>query len=149
MQLTMNHDESQGETVPAERVLDDRVPGLFDECEPEAKARIARLAAELAVPPGRVLLEEGIPTTRCFAIAAGQAAISRSGLRLAMVGAGAIVGDRSLLRGLPCSATVTAVTPMHLLAFGADELRALIDLGIPGVLRQVEHVERVDDPDLG
>lgn len=141
MGLSMNHDDPEAEAVPGPSeatVLDDRVPGLFDDCAPEARARIARLASELAVPPGRVLLEEGAPTTRCFAVAAGQAAISRYGLRLAVVGAGAIVGDRAVLRAIPCSATVTAVTPMHLLAFGADELRALIELGIPGVLRQVD-----------
>jgi CRP-like cAMP-binding protein len=136
----MSHN-AVGDDAGDEPVLDDRVPGLFDDCGPDARARIARLAAELAVPPGRVLLEEDTPTTRCFAIAAGQAAITRAGLRLATVGAGAIVGDRALLRATVCSATVTAVTPMNLLSFGRDELQALIELGIPGVLRQVEQTD--------
>jgi len=132
MGLIMNHDGPREEPI-----LDDRVPGLFDDCGSDARARIAELATELAVPPGHVLLEEGAPTSRCFAIAAGQAAVTRARQRLGTVGAGAIVGDRALLGATTCSATVTAVTPMHLLGFGADELRALIALGIPGVLRQI------------
>lgn len=123
------------------------VPGLFDGCGRHQWARIEALATEVAVPPGRVLLEEGVVGVRCYAINAGQAAVSRGGRQLAVVGAGSLVGQRSLLHATRGDATVTAITPMHLLAFGADELRGLIALEIPGVLHRVQHEDRPEDWD--
>ena len=54
-----------------------------------------------------------------------------------------------MIDGGPCLATVTAVTPVHLLAFGREEFGRLLDLEIPSVthhlLRTVARRMRLAD----
>jgi CRP/FNR family transcriptional regulator, cyclic AMP receptor protein len=113
--------------------------GLFAQCRPKELAAIDRLAIELAVAPGRVLLREGEPGRQFFVITAGRARVTVGRDYVDTVDAGSFLGEVSMMDGGPCMATVTAATPMHLLAFGRSEFRALMDLEIPSISHRMMH----------
>lgn len=61
--------------------------------------------------PGEVLLAQGDSGADLFVLANGRLAVERDGVRLATIShAGAAVGEMSVLRGTPYSATVHAET---------------------------------------
>ena len=110
---------------------------LFAECRPKDLAAIDQLCTEVAVAPNRVLLHEGERGRQFFVVTAGSARVDRGSTRLGRVDAGSFVGELSLLGDRSCMATVTAVTPMHLLVFARRDFRALMELEIPGVTRRM------------
>jgi CRP/FNR family cyclic AMP-dependent transcriptional regulator len=87
---------------------------LFDEMADDELAEIETLVDDIDVDPGQVLIREGWLGQQAFVILTGQAAVSVQGQRIATVGPGEIVGQTALTGGDPRPATVTAVTPMHL-----------------------------------
>lgn len=61
--------------------------------------------------PGALLLREGGSDGRLYVLAAGAVAVVRAGVQVAVVDkAGALFGEMSVLRGVPHSASVRAIT---------------------------------------
>ena len=110
---------------------------LFAECRPKDLAAIDHLCTEVAVAPGRVLLHEGERGRQFFVVTAGSARVDRGSTLLGHVDAGSFVGELSLLGDRSCMATVTALTPMHLLVFARRDFQALMDLKIQSVTRRL------------
>lgn len=109
---------------------------LFGGLSQKEVARIAALVDELEVDSGAVLCTEGRPGSEFFVIAGGRAEATRDGEHLAYLAPGAFFGEMSLLDHGPRSATVTAVTPMHLLVLDARSFVSVV-AEHPGVARKV------------
>jgi CRP-like cAMP-binding protein len=110
---------------------------LFAGCGSKQLAEIARLGAEIAVAPGRVLLHEGEPGRQFCVIKAGRARVELGGEFLGWVEAGSFFGEMALLDNTSCVATVTAETPMLLWVFDRCDFRRLMELNFPAVTHRM------------
>lgn len=70
---------------------------------------LALRAIEVPVRAGQVVVREGDPGDRFYAIEAGSLEVTRGGSECAVLEAGDFVGETSLLRDVPRNATVTAL----------------------------------------
>jgi MFS family permease len=70
----------------------------------------------IEVPDGAVVIREGDPGDLFYVIVEGRVEITRGGEHVSEQGPGAYVGEIALLRDVPRTASVTAMTPLRLLA---------------------------------
>ena len=108
-------------TDAAPAMLDERVAllhgiSIFAPLPPPQLERLAKALSEVQVEPGSVVFEEGDRGDRFYVMAAGRAAVEASGTRLRTVEPGDFFGEIALLRDVPRTATVRAVTPLQLFA---------------------------------
>ena len=68
--------------------------------------------------PGEVVVTEGEPAHEFFVILAGEVEVTHDGDVLRREGPGEVFGEIGLLRNVPRTATVTAVTDVELLVLG-------------------------------
>jgi CRP-like cAMP-binding protein len=99
---------------------------LFDGCSDEELERIARMADEVAVPAGYVLVYEGDWGHEVFVIAEGEAEVTAGGRMLALLDAGAVIGELAVLNPAPRTATVVAASPMRFLVFEDNAFESLL-----------------------
>jgi MFS family permease len=86
---------------------------------PLSAPSIERILAELTwleVPTGHVLIREGDPGDRFYILAEGRVEVSIRGETVGVQGAGGHFGEIALLRSVPRTATVRALTPLRLVA---------------------------------
>jgi CRP/FNR family transcriptional regulator, cyclic AMP receptor protein len=102
-----------------------RAVPLFASCSKQELQQIARIADELDVPAGKVLIREGERGREFFVLIEGEVEVRRKGRKVKNLGAGSFVGEIALLSKMPRSATVTALTPLDVLVI-TD--RAFLDL---------------------
>jgi len=109
--------------------------------------RLAALASMLTPvdePEGSVLARQGEPASSFLLVVTGDAAVSRDDgdgqHRVGTVAPGSIVGELSVLRGAPRSATVVASTPLTGYVGDARAFVALLD--VPGVSERMERTAR-------
>jgi CRP/FNR family transcriptional regulator, cyclic AMP receptor protein len=112
-----------------------RVP-LFARCSRRELMEIASVADELNLPAGSELTREGRPGKEFFLLVEGRAEVRRQGRRLKVLGAGDFLGEIALVAEIPRTATVTTVTPAHLLLMTARDFRTLLR-DIPTLQRKV------------
>jgi MFS family permease len=109
--------------------------------------QVALRLIPMSVGAGHVLIREGAAGDRFYVLAAGWAAVSTErGGKITEVGPGAPVGEIALLRDVPRTATVTAVTDLDLFALERhDFLGAVTGLHQPSgeVDRSIER--RLDE----
>ena len=98
---------------------------LFENCSKQELQRIARIADELDIRAGKVLMREGERGREFFVIIKGEVEVRRKGRKMATLGPGSFVGEMALLSKIPRVATVTALTPLDVLVI-TD--RAFLDL---------------------
>jgi MFS family permease len=91
-----------------------RLP-IFAPLPPPAIERILARITPLAVPAGEVFIREGDVGDRFFMIVDGKAEVTRDGTHVTYRTVGEHVGEVALLRDVPRTATLTAITPMKLL----------------------------------
>ena len=89
--------------------------------------QVGRLADEVDVPAGRVVLREGEIGQEFFVIVEGGVDIERDGRRLRTMGPGEFFGDIALVTERPLSATVTTNADSQLLVVGHREFHELLD----------------------
>jgi CRP-like cAMP-binding protein len=75
---------------------------------------------------GSVLCRQGVYGDEAFIIVDGEADVSVNGTSIARLGIGAVVGEMALLEHGFRSATVTAVTPMTVLAMSPRDFRSIV-----------------------
>ena len=98
---------------------------MFEACTDEELYSIDSLLDDVEVAPGEVLTHEGRPGRESFIVARGEAKVTLRGTDLGTIGPGGIFGEMALLDNQPRAATVTAITPMHLLVLAP---RSFFDL---------------------
>ncbi|MDA8355943.1 MAG: cyclic nucleotide-binding domain-containing protein [Actinomycetota bacterium] len=109
---------------------------LFSTCSARELRTIRRALEEVAVPPGRMLCEEGTIGREFFIIVEGQAAVRRRGRRIATLGPGQYFGELALLDRRPRSATVVSETEMLLLVLGQRQFNGVLD-AVPQLARKL------------
>ena len=72
------------------------------------------------VKRGALLVEQGATNSELFLLLDGVLVVEVDGEELAEVGPGAVLGERALLEGGTCTATLRAVTPCKVAAVAAD-----------------------------
>ena len=119
-------------TLPRMRRLDQRLQAPPDTDLLRGIAMFAPLASSsvegLAVRasagagrPGEVVVTEGEPAHEFFVIVAGEVEVTHDGARAGREGPGEVFGEIGLLRNVPRTATVTAVTDVELWALDRDD----------------------------
>lgn len=98
---------------------------LFEGCSKQELQSIARIADELDIREGKVLIREGERGREFFVLVRGEVEVRRKGRKMATLGPGSFFGEVALLSKIPRSATVTAMTPLDVLVI-TD--RAFLDL---------------------
>ena len=94
---------------------------LFASLSDDERAEVAGRMEERGVAEGERLSSEGASGYFFFVIDDGTAAVTREGETLAELGPGDFFGETAILKNVRRTATVTASSPMTLVAmFGAD-----------------------------
>ena len=88
---------------------------------------VGRLAEEIDVPAGQVLMREGQAGREFFVVVDGEVSIVRGGNTLATMGAGDYFGEIALLSEGPRTATATTESSSKLLVLGHREFHSLMD----------------------
>jgi MFS family permease len=91
---------------------------------PLSALTIERILADLTrleVPAGHVLIRQGDPGDRFYVLAEGRVEILRNGVVVSERGAGDHFGEIALLRDVPRTATVRALTPLRVVAIEREQ----------------------------
>ena len=86
------------------------------------------------------VIDQGRPGLEAYVILEGTASVTIGGQQVNEVGPGDIVGEMALIDHRPRSATVTATSPMRLLAFDAQRFRRLLDEMPEALIRVMERL---------
>ena len=133
--------------VPATRLAMLRaLPLLAGLSDPELR-RVDALTCEIEVAAGAVLMKQGQVGREVLIVACGIADVEIDGRTVARVGAGEPLGEMALLEGAPRSATVTALTPMHVLVLDPGQFAEL--LGNPRIDQSMLEVQTRRDRGVG
>ena len=92
-------------------------------------AIVEHLTSELqsaTYQPGEVIIRDGEPGERFYIIAEGQARASKDGKQLREMGAGESFGEIALLRRIPRTATVTALSRLEARTLTREEFLAAV-----------------------
>jgi CRP-like cAMP-binding protein len=112
--------------APATRLTMLRGLPLFAGLSDAELRRVDALTCDIEVPAGSVLMKQGQVGREVLVVAAGVADVSIDGKTVARVGVGEPLGEMALLEGAPRSATVTALTPMHILVLDPGQFAELL-----------------------
>jgi CRP-like cAMP-binding protein len=119
---------------------------LFAELDDEERAAVAACARELNVEAGTTLATEGENAYELFVIEEGEAEVHKRGELIRSLGPGDAFGEIGLMATGTRTATITATTPMKLVAIFSREFKQ-IEASMPSIaasLRETmrERVER-------
>jgi CRP/FNR family transcriptional regulator, cyclic AMP receptor protein len=111
------------------------------ELPPGAAEELRRLGARRRFPAGAVLFVEGDPAHEALVLLSGAVKVSVGSTEgkeivLEVFEAGALLGELSVIDGRPRSATVTALTPVEVLAVASGSFNDFLDRH-PRVLRRL------------
>ena len=109
-----------------------RVLDLLSKLPADLPTKLFANANRVQLAPGKILFRTGVPGDGCYRVEDGLlkvTMVSRSGAEriLAFLGPGAIVGELSILDGLPRSATVVAVRDATLSWLSRAEFEAFAE----------------------
>ncbi|MET0146069.1 MAG: cyclic nucleotide-binding domain-containing protein [Ilumatobacteraceae bacterium] len=110
------------------RVPDVAELSLFAGCGRDQLSQIRRLLTPIMLPAGALVIARGVPAREFCIIADGEVSVTADdGTELAVLGAGAIVGEIGLLRHERTGATVTTLTPVVLYVGNGGEFESMLD----------------------
>ena len=102
-----------------------RVP-LFAGCSKAQLGQIARIADEIDLPAGKVLIREGETGRQFYVVVEGSVSVTRDGRKLPVRGGREFFGEIALLADSPTTATVTATSDIRALVIMRHSFRALL-----------------------
>jgi CRP/FNR family transcriptional regulator, cyclic AMP receptor protein len=117
--------ESEGMTKDLKLELIGRVP-LFSGCDAGDIKWIGRLADEVDVAAGHVILREGTTAHEFIIVIDGALRVERLGSVINRLGPGDFAGEIALVDGGPRTATVIADVPSRLFVIGHREFHSLL-----------------------
>ncbi len=88
---------------------------------------VGRLAEEIDLPAGHVLMRQGGSGSEFFVIVDGTVRIDRDGAPIKSLGPGDFLGEIALVDDGPRTATATTESPAKLLVLGHREFHSLMD----------------------
>ena len=94
--------------------------------------QVARLADEVDVPAGHVLMRQGSTGSEAFVLASGAARADRDGDILASFEPGSMIGEIALISEGPRTATVTTTEPSRFFVLAHREFHSLMQ-AVPAV----------------
>ncbi len=109
---------------------------MFSGCSSSELRKIRGSLDQVAVPAGKVLVEEGRIGTEFFLIVTGTAAVTREGKKVATLGPGSYFGELALLDRKPRSASVASETDMDLLVLSQRQFNSLLE-SVPTISRKM------------
>ena len=92
---------------------------------------MARDAVPVQVPTGKIVVGQGDLGTRFYVIAAGRVSVDIDGSEIRQLGPGGWFGEIALLRDVPRTASVTALTDVSLWGVDRDSFLASVT-AVPG-----------------
>ena len=116
----------QGRAVPVTEVALLRSLPHFADLPAPALVTLAGALERIDAAPGQVLIRQGEDADRFYAIADGEVAVSVDGRPRGVRGRGTGLGEIALLRRVPRTATVTAVSPATLFALDSATFLAAV-----------------------
>lgn len=122
-----------------------RVP-LFGGLSKKSLTEVAKIADEIDLAEGKVLIKEDDPGRQFFVLLDGEAVVRRKGRKINTMKAGDFFGEISLVTERPTTATVTLTEPSTALVISRPAFRRML-LSQPGVQLQV--LEALADRVLG
>jgi CRP-like cAMP-binding protein len=103
---------------------------LFSECTRDELEELDRLADEIEVEPGTRFVNQGHYSRDAYIVVSGEATVMRDGVEIGVAGPGDAIGELSVIEPGLRTATVTARTPMVVLAMNSPQfLTAVQDVG--------------------
>jgi CRP-like cAMP-binding protein len=124
---------------------------LFSECTPEELAVLDRLADEIEVEAGTRFVTQGHYSRDAYIVVSGEAVVERDGHEIGSAGPGDTIGELSVIEPGLRTATVTAATPMVVLAMQSPQFLTAIE-DVPPLARNMMRSmakrlrEALDDP---
>lgn len=100
---------------------------LFAACSKKEIKLIANAVAEASFMPGVTLIEQGQPGREAFIVCKGIVSVRRHGRKIASLGAGAILGELSLLDNGLRTASVICDTEVDVLVLNQRDFKRLLD----------------------
>lgn len=107
--------------VPRSELALLRAMPIFSPLPAPTLERLALRLVPVDAPAGTVVIREGDPGDRFYAIAAGTLVVTKAGRRVDAHGPGGFVGEIALLRDIPRTATVVAATDAALYALDRED----------------------------
>ena len=99
---------------------------MFQTCTDKELLQVARLAEQIDVPAGEVLVREGRLGHEFYVVAAGKAEVAHGDTVVAVLGPGDYFGELALLDPQPRTATVTMVEAGEVLEISQREFWSLL-----------------------
>lgn len=99
---------------------------FFKGCTQRQVDDIAKMANDRHFSPGEILCEQGAFESDVFVLVEGQASVRKDGTQVAVVGAGEVVGELAMVTGGHRSATLEAITPLHVIVLDPREVDSVL-----------------------
>ena len=112
--------------VPESELALLRVIPIFAPLPPMTLEQLASRLSHISVPAGQVVFHQGEPGDLFYVIGEGEVAVALDGSPQVTLGRGAYFGEIALLRDVPRTATVTALTEVELYALERDVFIAAV-----------------------
>ena len=99
---------------------------IFRPLDEDTLTTLQDVVRVIAISTDEDLISEGTVGDECFVVLEGQADVLLRGNKVSVVGPGDPVGEVAVLTRRPRTATVTATTPLRVLALDGEDLRRLM-----------------------
>jgi CRP/FNR family transcriptional regulator/CRP/FNR family cyclic AMP-dependent transcriptional regulator len=99
---------------------------IFTDCSRAELDAVSRVADEVWLPAGRVLMRQGAPGRELIVLVEGEATVDRDGVTIAVRRGGEFIGELALITGRPRTATVTASTDLQTLVLNGPNFDRLL-----------------------